>query len=246
MKLIKLSLVIVLWVTSFWASAGLADPNLIPLDYDLTKTSGATRAGVPLLCVTCNETTSLTSSVVEMGSNISSPRLNKNIKPVGEMTEVYRDSRGRVQKRTMYAYTESETQFMGMSQKQALLMARDQYQVSTCSAGHDQGDMANRWCHGNFSRGVSKFFEDKGMNPALSTLMGGLFWLPKEKLQDLNPSSHDLAATYSTSFGTKRSKFELTIFGDAIFDKHIEKVKPFSGSTPFLSFTRKLGPASKD
>lgn len=142
--------------------------------------------------------------------------------------------------------TGNEPRIMGLTAQEAQLASRDGFNMRACSPGHEQGDLANRWCHSVVSQSVvSAIFGENG-NPILKAVGESLFWAPKEFFMDMNPSAHDLTFTYRDTLGSRRSLFEVTVFGDAIFDNHMDKVKPFSGSTPFLTWKRQLGPRSRD
>lgn len=133
---------------------------------------------------------------------------------------------------------------LGMSSKTALMASRDDVQTDGCSDGHDQGDMANRWCHSALARTFSAVLEEAGVSHGVASVAGGLFWAPKEFFYDLHPSSGDFVLTYQDKLGTKRSTFEITVYGDAFYKKRpFEHFEPFKESTPFITFRRKLGPA---
>lgn len=130
---------------------------------------------------------------------------------------------------------------MGMTAKEALLHSRDMFQESGCAAGHDQGDMANRWCHSAIARTFSSWLETKGASPVVASIAGGLFWAPKEFFYDMNPSAHDFAFTYVDRLGTESTTFEVTVFGDAFFKKYFGKdFALFKESTPFITVRRKF------
>lgn len=130
---------------------------------------------------------------------------------------------------------------MGMTAKESLLASGDDLHVNGCSEGHDQGTMNNRFCHSAIARTFSAWLESMGVSKVASSFAGGVFWVPKEYFIDLNPSAHDIAFTYTDRLGTKRTTFEFTIFGDALFKHYMGKdFAPFKSSTPFITITRKL------
>ncbi|MES2529380.1 MAG: hypothetical protein V4598_19990 [Bdellovibrionota bacterium] len=132
---------------------------------------------------------------------------------------------------------------LGMSSDLALQASRDAIQTGGCSSGHDQGDLANRWCHSALARTFSALLEEKGVSKAIASLAGGVFWAPKEFFYDLHPSAGDFVVTYQDSLGTKRTTFEVTVYGDALFaHRPFEKPAPFKASTPFITIRRRLGP----
>lgn len=138
------------------------------------------------------------------------------------------------------------TRTLGMTEQEALYAARDAFNTESCTPEHIHDDIANRWCHSSIARTFTSFLESKGLNPVLASVFGGVFWLPKEYFVDLNPSANDLVITYADKLGTKRTTFEITVFGDAIWKKYPGKdVTPFKGSMPFITIRRKLGPAPK-
>lgn len=130
---------------------------------------------------------------------------------------------------------------MGMNAKQSLQASGDQLHNNGCSEGHDQGTMNNRFCHSAIARTLSSWLEAKGVNGVVSSLVGGVFWVPKEYLIDLNPSAHDIAFTYTDKLGTKSTTFEFTMFGDALFAHYMGKdFAPMKSSSPFISVKRKF------
>ncbi len=137
----------------------------------------------------------------------------------------------------------NDMQTLGMSPGVAMQASRDLHATSGCSAGHDQGDLANRWCHSALARTFAALLESKGVSKALASLAGGVFWAPKEFFYDLHPSAGDFVVTYQDSLGTKRTTFEMTVYGDAMFaHRPFEKPAPFKASTPFITIRRRLGP----
>lgn len=195
-------------------------------DFDLANVDNSkTEASVSLVCTNCQKDKKSADSLVEI---LNSPRFihlaNKKAKLARDRT--YVDANG-------------EMRIMGMTQQDALHASRDDIEINTCSIYHEQGDLANRWCHSLASQIAAHELESRGASPLVASLLSGLLFLPKEYLVDQNPSAHDITLTYRDSLGTESSTFEVTVFGDAIADNHVSKVKPFSGSTPFLTWTRR-------
>lgn len=104
---------------------------------------------------------------------------------------------------------------------------------------------ANRWCHSALSQTLVNAIFGKDGSPVAKAVAEGFVWAPKEFFYDMNPSAHDLTFTYRDSFGTERSTFEITVYGDAIFDNHVNKVQLGKGSLPFVTWRRALFGKSK-
>lgn len=176
--------------------------------------------------------------------------LSNSIKKIAK--ESMKDDKHRLQD-TIIVYPEgtqvegvTEMKTLGMNAKDSLVVSGDQLQNNGCAAGHDQGTMNNRWCHSALARTFQAILEKNGVSPVISSIAGGVFWAPKEFFYDMNPSSSDFVVTYKDKFGTKRTTFEITMFGDAVFEKYAGKgFAPLKKSTPFFTITRKLGPAPK-
>lgn len=130
---------------------------------------------------------------------------------------------------------------LGTTNKEALYMARDLKNTTVFSKGHEQGDMGNRWAHSYLARIPGEIIKRNGGSEIVASLVGMFFFVPKEFLYDLHPSSGDLVVTYSDRLGTKKSQFQITMFGDSIY-KHrpFEDVKLFQESSPFITWKRKL------
>lgn len=130
---------------------------------------------------------------------------------------------------------------MGMTNEQALLMSRDLENVSVFSEGHDQGDMANRFSHSLLSRIPGEVLKQMGMSEIAASVIGAVFFVPKEYLYDLHPSAGDLVVTYTDKMGTRSSEFQITVFGDALYThRPFQDAKPFKESSPFVTWRRKF------
>lgn len=137
----------------------------------------------------------------------------------------------------------SNMEVLGMKAEDALKASRDGFKTAGCSSGHDQGDLANRWCHSAIARTFTSVLEAHGVDATVAALAGAVFWAPKEFFYDLHPSAGDFVFTYRDRLGTKRTTFEVTVYGDSLFEhRPFEKVSPFRESTPFITIRRKLGP----
>lgn len=137
--------------------------------------------------------------------------------------------------------TPADVELFGMNGTDVMHTSRDPFNSNGCAPGHDQGNMANRWCHTLIARTFSSILEKNGVSSGIAALAGGLFWAPKEFFHDLNPSAHDFTFTYVDRLGTKSTTFEVTVFGDAISPKYMgQGFAPFRGSTPFITIRRKL------
>lgn len=134
-----------------------------------------------------------------------------------------------------------EFKVLGMTAREALLASRDDIQTIGCAHGHDQGDLANRWCHSAVANSFASWLERRGLNSTVASIAGGMFWVPKEFFYDLNPSAHDIVFTFKDKLGTKSTTFEVSVFGDTFYKKFVgDKMEPFKGSTPFLVIKRKF------
>lgn len=130
---------------------------------------------------------------------------------------------------------------LGTTNKEALSMSRDLKNTTVFSEGHEQGDLANRWAHSYLARIPGEIIKRNGGSELASSLVGLLFFVPKEFLYDLHPSSGDLVVTYTDKLGTKNSSFQITMFGDAIYKKRpFEDVQPLKESSPFITWKRKF------
>jgi hypothetical protein len=131
---------------------------------------------------------------------------------------------------------------MGMSNKDALLASRDVYSNTVFTESHVQGDIANRWGHSVIYRIPGEMVKGLGASEFLTTIVGFLASLPKEYLYDKHPSASDIPVTFTDSLGTKSSTFEITVFGDTLYNhRPFEgKVEVFKGSAPFVTWKKKF------
>lgn len=243
---------LVIAILSF-GSLSHADPALLPIDFDLRSMTNTYSTSEPKVETPCYGPQR--DSLKTLGATLRDPRLAESMRPKAKITQVTTDAQGRIRRDSIYVYQTpdelgssrgDQAKIMGFTSAEALRMSRDNINTAPCAPGHEQGDMANRWCHSAISQTFSHFLEKQGVGSAAASIAGGIFWAPKEFFIDMNPSAHDLVVTYRDKLGTKRSTFEVTVFGDTVFDNHVTKVKPFSGSAPMFSWTRKLGPRSRD
>lgn len=235
----KTALVLIVLSVTFSLQAFAQEPiQLVAIPFELAKYNKE-KVG----CTLCEKKDGQLKSLTDV---INDTKFIKETKPVAKVVEKRIDESGNEVEETIYLYPASEeARVMGLTAKEALLASRDDISTSPCSSWHKQGDLANRWCHTAIAMGVSYGAEKAGASKPVAGLAGTAFWLLKEKLVDLNASSGDLVYTYEDSLGTKRSKVSITIFADSVFDSHFKKIKLMKDSTPFISFTRKLGPAPK-
>ncbi|MBD64408.1 MAG: hypothetical protein CME62_04330 [Halobacteriovoraceae bacterium] len=118
-------------------------------------------------------------------------------------------------------------EFLGMTQRDALLASRDPYGRTACSTDHIHDDIANRWCHGYLANNFANYLRRRGLNRELAALAGGVFWAPKEFFVDLNPSANDFVATYEFGdnvFKDNRYRVQVSTYGDV-----------GNGSLPFVT-----------
>ena len=230
-------------------SAAFSDEvQLMPVKFDLAQMDGSKGAN-------CAMAAAKNQNLLNIKQIARDEDFIRTLNPAAKVTETTRDSSGREVEETYYLFPVqndgrkqplNDRRVLGMTQKEALMASRDDFNHSACNDPHKQGDMANRWCHTAIAMGVSNVYEKAGASPALASVGGTVYWALKEKLADVNADSGDLVYSYEDSLGTKRSKFRITIFGDSIVDRHFKKFQPFKSSTPFISFTRKLGPSSEN
>jgi len=136
---------------------------------------------------------------------------------------------------------EEELTTMGMTARTSLELSGDQLQDNWCAEGHDQGTLNNRFCHSAVARSFASWLEKKGLDPTLASFAGGIFWVPKEFFMDMNPSAHDIAFTYVDKLGTRSTTLEVTVFGDALFERYMGRgFAPLKSSTPFVTIRRKF------
>lgn len=240
--------VILLLTLLFTAISNADEVRILPIDFDLAQLNSQNKNNRP---------DSMDLSKGNISNLIKDPRFLSKMGPVAQIKELQPNSiGGKNRYKTYYVFplpNEADlksyegSKFLGMSQKEALRASRDDRSSSACSAVHDQGDLANRWCHSTLSRNLADFLQRKGASPLLANAAGAFLWVPKEYFYDLNPSSGDLVVTYKDSLGTKRSTFEVSIFGDAVFkgERASGALRPFKNSTPFVTFKRSLGGSAR-
>lgn len=199
------------------------------------------------------------SSLKTLTETLRDPRLPEGARAKMKIARLTQNASGKTQREIVYVFPEQsdsqnasrigpriqtgrEPRIMGMTAQDAQLASRDGVNMRACSPGHEQGDLANRWCHSLISQTIVDGIFGRDGSPVAKAVVEGFVWAPKEFLVDMNPSAHDLTFTYRDKLGTKRSTFEVTVYGDSVFDNHVTKIKPFSGSTPFLTWKRSLGP----
>ncbi len=106
---------------------------------------------------------------------------------------------------------------MGMTEREALAFSNDP-NGEACSDKHNQGDVANRWCHTVIVDYVNRGLMKAGVNPIVSHVAASAFFLPKEFLYDKNPSLSDIGAPDITVYNKNHAKVTVTPFADgAVF-----------------------------
>lgn len=110
----------------------------------------------------------------------------------------------------------SDYKVFGYSEKQILAMINDS-NGAACSSNHEQGDMANRWCHAAIVKLIDRSWQDQGVHRFLSALMGFSFFAAKEYLIDLHPSKSDLVISDIVLFKDNGVTIEGSLFGDGMF-----------------------------
>lgn len=176
------------------------------------------------------------------------PKLDDEL--LGNVSKAMDAKYWRADKDTIYIFPEggtppvagpTDTELFGMNGSDVMHASRDAFNRNGCASGHDQGNMANRWCHTLIARTFASILEKNGVSSGVAALAGGLFWAPKEFFVDMNPSAHDFTFTYVDRLGTKRTTFEVTVFGDAISPRYMgQGFAPFRKSTPFITIRRRL------
>ena len=115
-----------------------------------------------------------------------------------------------------YAH-QGEVKVMGITEKEAVLMSNDPG-GEACSNKHNQGDVANRWCHAVIVDYINRGLMSAGVNPIVSHVAASAFFLPKEYLYDKNPSLSDMGGPDITVYEKNNSKVTITPFADgAVF-----------------------------
>lgn len=114
--------------------------------------------------------------------------------------------------------SEPETiKVMGLTEREALELSNDP-NGEACSNKHNQGDVANRWCHTVIVDYVNRGLMKAGVNPIVSHVAASAFFLPKEFLYDKNPSLSDMGAPDITVYNKNHAKVTVTPFADgAVF-----------------------------
>jgi len=110
------------------------------------------------------------------------------------------------------------TTVMGFTQSEILSMAgeyRNVWNASACSEEHEQGDLANRWCHASITKAIRLGLEARGINTVIASVLAMTYFISKEYLYDKNPSSSDIVYTIEETFGARdNTAVELTLFAD--------------------------------
>jgi hypothetical protein len=116
---------------------------------------------------------------------------------------------------------------MGLTEKDALEMSGQgplSPPTRACDNDHNNGDIANRWCHAAIADSVNQYFLQMGVNPILSVVLGAIPLLIKEYFVDLHPSKNDLPIgeirilKFKNPIGKKDASVYATAFADgAIF-----------------------------
>lgn len=106
---------------------------------------------------------------------------------------------------------------MGYTEKQVMEMVNNP-NGQACSEKHNQGDLANRYCHASVVKAIDRSLQYYGVSRSLSALLAGAVFLPKEYLLDKNPSKSDLVIADYAILDKSRTRIEVTAFADgAVF-----------------------------
>lgn len=91
--------------------------------------------------------------------------------------------------------TDPDYRVMGMTEKEALVQS-GQGPLSppyrACDSNHNNGDIANRWCHAAIADSMNQYLLLIGVKPVLAAVLGSLPILLKEYLIDQHPSKSDM------------------------------------------------------
>ena len=222
------------WITiillSLMHTHVFAAPEFLSLDFDLKDLPNSD----------CNTKSSTDEQLDSIANTLNDPTFWKEL----IASEVSMD-KDRV-KNTVFIIPVDKKQMeelnvLGLTAKQSLQLSGDQEQDAVCGEGHDQGTMNNRFCHSYIAQSFSAWLQRRGVSKTLASFAGGIFWVPKEFLVDMNPSAHDLPFTIADNLGTKSTTFQVTVYGDSFYKKYFGKdFTLFKESTPFIAITRKF------
>lgn len=118
---------------------------------------------------------------------------------------------------------------LGMDAQAALSLSDDanlsQYR-DVCSNDHNQGDVANNWCHAALSNGLHDYLLEKGASKAVAHAAPIVLWFIKELVVDSKPSKQDVwGPAYMFRLGKKREnefKVQCNLAGDCSVTWHRE------------------------
>lgn len=100
---------------------------------------------------------------------------------------------------------------MGMTEEQALAQSGQGpvtpgSETRACDNNHNQGDIANRWCHAAIVDSVNQYLLLMGVNPVLSAVLGSLPIFFKEYVVDSHPSKSDMVVGEIQIFTFNKAK----------------------------------------